>query len=333
MTTTLTRRTRTLVPIALAALAAVALVAMVLASAAPAVAQSQSLAVQQAPRPVPFAYVIARGDDGWKTPSDNSTWAEFNAVSLPGGCGVTDGTLNGFVYFKGSPLPSSNPNGMGGIDTIVRRTQKTVALAIGDTDRVNLLIKGLSLISTGPTSVSCASGSVSYDVSAHLSAYGQAVGFMDITRDDDDGGAFSSELFVTPKFYFYPTAGGPAIELDCGDPAVDCGIEEQLHFASSGTPWTLVGGPGGYDPGANGVNTVPPNTYFDSDGNGSLDTLAIGASNLTAGIDPNDWQTAARIRELEILMSPEHSGEPDEEEPDVEVEPHEEPTETTQHSF
>ncbi len=256
-------------------------------------------------------YKVEAGDDGWATPAGTSTKAFFDNVTVPGACGLNDGSLNGFVNLKGEPLPSNNPGAVGSTDTIVRRLSSTPYLAMNASATVGLQIQGLNLVSESPVSVSCPGADPTFDVRATLSESAQPIGSITFTRSHQDGGTFTSALKVIPKFTLSPTAGGSDIVLDCGQDSVDCGSEEQLDFASSGTPWTLAGGPGGWQPGDSNINTLPSGTKIDGNGNGVLDTVLIGTSNGFPGIDP-DLLIALLIKELELLA--EHEANPPEEE-------------------
>lgn len=245
-------------------------------------------ALAQAPVALPA------GDDGLQTAGpNNDTHTSLSGVVLPGGCGTGDATFSGSIDLKGVTLHRQLPN----IDTIVRRLTSTPPLYVGDSATVSIQILALRLNSKSAVTADCDDGTTrNFNISVYLSSFGQTLGSMDITRTGPDGGEFNSDLHVTPKYVFKPVGGGTNISVDCGvDP--NCGT---LDFASVGSKWTIVGGPGGFDPAAEGIQTVAAGVGLDTDGNGTIDAYTNGSSNFTAGFDSDFWIKAA-LFELQLL--------------------------------
>ena len=226
--------------------------------------------------------VYAAGDDGWQTPPPVKplvgTPADFSADPLgpdfffPG----SDPFL-GTIEFKGFPVQTNPPGQLREIDTIVRRLQDTPPMNIGDTAQVPVEIVALSLESCQPITVTTnGQDSEAWDVTAHLSVQvPQIPGQMTVTRSHPDGGTFSAQFLVRPRFVFTRIDDGLTVVLD---PA------PEIDLTSSGHAFTEPGGPGGFDPFTRNLTLFGAGIGVDGDGDGIFERTTIGSSNFVAGI-------------------------------------------------
>jgi len=235
--------------------------------------------------PVP-AVVIAAGDDGWQTPPPGPgvvSFLDFNVAPIPANFFyLGSAPLVGVVDLQGQPLTTTPPGILGSIDTIVRRTASTAPLLVGGNDVVPIQIVALDLVSVQPVLVTGINPPELWDVRVTLSGVApQGVGNMMINRTSPNGGTFDSVLPVQPKLTFTRPIPFAQQILDPAPPDA---------FQSLGSPWVIPFGPGGFDPGAAGIDALPPAVQVDADGDGItvglFDGLTVGETNLRGAVDP-----------------------------------------------
>ena len=243
----------------------------------------------------PSPVVILAGDDGMQTLPNGNSRVDFSTTPIPADFFFPGSDpFFGEILLTGSPIPTLPSGALGSKDTVVRRLADTVALGVGDSDTVPIQLVALHLVSLQPIVVS--SGSCEqWNVEVCLSSVAApAQGSATIHRNCADGGTMDTVLPVQTKLVFTSTGGGPSVTLD---PA------PSLQFQSTGLPWTLIGGPGGFDPVANGLSPTQPGIAVDGDRDGAMEDMTIGASNLqpswdgcvgpgpdpAIGTDPSDW--------------------------------------------
>jgi hypothetical protein len=224
--------------------------------------------------------VYQAGDDGWMTSGPIKPLIGTTAdVTLPADFFFPGSDpFNGTVTLHGAGLNTNPPGQLNSIDTIVRRLQDTPPMNIGDVANVPIQIEALNLVSCEPITVTTGGTEhESWHVSAHLSAtQPQPIGGMQITRHQPDGGTYSSDLPVIPRFVFtrIDDPGGVAVL----DPA------PLIDLSSADHPFVEPGGPGGFDPFTRGLDVIPPGVGVDGDGNGTHERVTIGNSNFYPGI-------------------------------------------------
>ncbi|MFQ5492142.1 MAG: thrombospondin type 3 repeat-containing protein, partial [Phycisphaerae bacterium] len=207
-------------------------------------------------------------DDLWTTPEGSSTSYSFLDTPIPAGFfGEGSEAFTGTVMLKGAPLAPA----LGPADTIIRRLEDKCPAEVGDSVTVEVQIVALSLVSVEPIMVTFDNGQdpLEFDVQVCLSELPQEMGSMTITLDEADCGTFDSDIPVTPKFTFINRNTGAGQFVDCGERGQLC---EQLGLMGNGNAWTLIDGPGGYDPDMNGVVRVTAGVMLDADCNGQADT-------------------------------------------------------------
>ena len=226
---------------------------------------------------------ITCGDDAWQTPLD-ATALDFSQAPLPAGF-FGPGSLAFAlpVNFFGVPF-STNPAGaLGSADTLVRRLNDTGPMAIGDTAYVGIEFIALHLESQPFTVDYAGGGTETWKLVAGLSQSSpQSAGVMAIHYSHADGGTFDSLLYAKLLLRFIRvTPPAAQITLDCGS-----GQCPELDFITIGASWTLVGGPGGFDPNSQSVDPLPPSVFVDVDADGVPDLFQTkGRSNFQGGFD------------------------------------------------
>ncbi|RME39427.1 MAG: hypothetical protein D6788_05475, partial [Planctomycetota bacterium] len=91
---------------------------------------------------------------------------------------------------------------------------------------------------------------------------------MTIFLEDEFGGTFDSRIPVLVKFIFTREADGATREIDCGDPDQPC---EALELIGQDNSWVVIGGPGEFDPEAEGIVMVPEGIQFDGNCDGEFE--------------------------------------------------------------
>jgi len=231
-------------------------------------------------RPLRAQIILPPGEDGWQTgvpQGEVQSTVDFGAFPIPGGFfGPGSDPFMGRVVLRGEPLRTSPPNALGSTDTIVRRLSHVNVPIGGSPQPVPIEIVALNLVSCQPITVTYNNGTnpEAWTVNVRLSNQPQQVGQMMISASHQDGGTFDSQLFVTPQFIFTPLSGGPSLGIPVG-PTIGLG--------SARATWTLVGGPGGFSPGAHGVDPLPPGVCVDVYGTGGCTYTTGGSSNFQVG--------------------------------------------------
>lgn len=237
---------------------------------------STPLVAQPAP-PQPVGVNIPAGDDGWMTPPDGGTSVDFSNDPIPAGFFGNNLAWNGTIAFQGVPL-ATNPAGVLGVtDTIVQRTARTGALAVGQSATVPIKFLALSLRAMQPITVTNADSTTEiWDVRAGLSGPNQTTGSMTISRDHSDGGTYGSTLHGDVQLVFTRLSPLPSITKT---------LVESMTFSAPGAQWTLVNGPGGFQPSQLQIEPLPGAVNLDVDGDGFPDNVfTIGRSNLQVGV-------------------------------------------------
>jgi len=214
-------------------------------------------------------------DDLWTTPPGSQTSYSFLDTPLPAGFfGAGSEPFSGTVALQGAAI---DPQRLGPADTIVRRMQDLCPDEVGESVTVAIEIVALSLVSVEPITVTFDDGRnpERWEVQVCLSSQPQQTGSITITLDEEDCGTFDSIVPVLPKFSFTRTADGRTESVDCGDPNQPC---EVLDLTGQDNGWTLIDGPGGYDPNDNGIVRTPPGVDVDADCNGETDNTTADPS-------------------------------------------------------
>ena len=228
----------------------------------------------------PAAVNIPAGDDAWMTPPDGGTFVDFVNDPIPAGFFNDSVAFAGKIAFQGVPLVTNPPGALGVADTVVQRTSRTGSLAVGQSAPVSIVFLALSLRAINPITVTNTDGSTElWDVRAGLTGAGQTVGSMTITRAHADGGTYDSTLHADVQLVF--TQISPAT----GEVRT---LVESMTFGAPGESWTLVNGPGGFQPGQLQIDPLPGGVELDVDGDGFLDgVFTIGRSNFQVGVKWN----------------------------------------------
>jgi hypothetical protein len=238
-----------------------------------------ALGVLASARPARAQVILPPGEDSWQTSPplgcDGST-ADFSASPIPAGFfGPGSDPFSGVIVLRGAPLSTNPPGALGATDTIIWRRQPANLPSLPSQATIPIEIVALSLVSCQPFTVTYYGGQKAEPWIATVRVCStQQQGFMTIALLHPDGGTFSSSLPVSPTFTFSPLNGGPSTSPVIGP---------TIQFSSSSTPWTLVGGPAGFNPAGHGVDPLPPGVCVDICGNGGCGYTTIGASNFRPG--------------------------------------------------
>lgn len=221
------------------------------------------------------AQKILAGDSGLTTPGGGRSQLDLSGFPIEQVFGARLES-NPVVSLKGESLGTG---ALDGIDTIVRRTT-SIDVSSGSGSGP-LRIVALRLVSESPVVI----GGKSYALRVFLSEFRSDVapGAATFNRVNADGGTFSSFFYVRPKLVFSNSAG--ATTIDCG--AVTCGDGSDLRMTAQGGSFTLSGIPGGMDPKAKGIKTLPAGLAVDGDGDGQPEVTTLASSNLFIGIIPS----------------------------------------------
>ena len=231
-----------------------------------------------------FPITVRQGDDSWVTPGDGSTSVTFNSPDLPplpaGFFGPGSLPYNGTVTFRGNPLGTNPPGALGNADTLVRRLVDATFFFFGDSDTVPIQIRGLSLVSQVPITVSFSSGGTQqWNVKLSLSTLApQPIGNMTITLQCNDGGRFTSTLPVLPRFIF--TRGAATRILDCGTGACNA-----TNLLSTNGCWQRLYPGSPFRAAVCNVSPLPPGVNVDGNCDMAFDYLTIGRRDFLAGFD------------------------------------------------
>ena len=236
------------------------------------------------PPPIGAAANLPGGDDAWQTPPDGQTTINFSNTPLPPGLfGPGSLPFAEVLAMHGVPFETDPPGALGAADTLVRRLSGTGDLEVGDSASVPIRFTALRLESN-PFTVQFADGhSESWKLSAGISQSApQSTGLMVIRREHADGGSFDSYLLA--KFVLRFQKMDPPVTfftLDCG--AGDC---PETDFITVGAKWTLIDGPGGFDPDDQFVDDLPAGIQVDVDADGIVDPfITLGKDDFQPGFD------------------------------------------------
>jgi hypothetical protein len=246
------------------------------------------------------ANYIEPGIDLWTTPPGHSFDDHFTATPIPPNFfGPGSDPFQGTICLQGDPL-LTNPAGLFGFtDCIIERNAPAMLPGVGSNDVVPIEIVALNLVSCNPITVTYPSSpSQLWDVRVVLSSnQPQQIGQMDIRRECCNGGTFTSNLPVTPKFIF-TEVGSPTNEriLDLG------GMMPPIMFQTSNGYWS-------YDiPAPFDLETSPGLVTVDHDLSPVLPDLVLPpSSKFTPGFrtlpcepsSPNDPYCGGKVLTLE----------------------------------
>jgi hypothetical protein len=145
--------------------------------------------------------VIFRGIDTFITPSDGTTVFRFGDNPIPAGflCATSE-AYSGTISFNGLPLVTSIPGQLGQSDTVVERLDDARFDAAGIA-QTRIRMRALSLVSQQPFATACGN----FWVYASLAGE-QRITVMQIYRQNENGGYFTSPLAVDAKLRFVPVS-------------------------------------------------------------------------------------------------------------------------------
>lgn len=231
-----------------------------------------------------FPITVRAGDDSWVTPA-GGTQVSFSSTNpdlppLPAGFfGPGSLSWSGRVSFQGKPLTTNPAGALGRADTLVQRQANAVFNGFG-TVTVPIQLQALSLVSTRPINVNFSDGHTEqWNVKLTLSTVAtQPSGSMAITLNCLDGGTFTSNLPVLPRFIF--TRGNQTRILDCGN-----GNCNATNLSSIDGCWQRIYRGSPFNAAACNVSPLPPNVQVDGDCNTVFDYTTIGRRDFLPGFD------------------------------------------------
>ena len=142
---------------------------------------------------------IPAGDDGFAVPagpSNNNNFFTFFVTPIPADFfWPGSDPFDGDVFFEGAT---------GGIDTVVRRLDPTIDLDPPiKMDTIDIELVALHLTSIDPITVIIPGPTLTqWDVEVELSVVPAPLGQMEITKTHPNGGTFSADFSVQPRFTF-----------------------------------------------------------------------------------------------------------------------------------
>ncbi len=140
---------------------------------------------------------VPPGTDYWKTISGQF---DFATNPIPANFfGPGSDPFIGPVQLEGNPL---NFGSFGDADTLVERLDEVDPPPFPAETTVDIEILALSLTSIAPIEVNESSGTSLWDVSVELDPTTPMLGQLEITKTDANGGTFSTQLQVQPRFTF-----------------------------------------------------------------------------------------------------------------------------------
>jgi hypothetical protein len=226
------------------------------------------------PGPTP----LFAGEDLWQTAGRDSSHLDFGGDPIPADFfGPGSEPFVGVVRLGGLPLEAQPGGTLQNTDTIVRRLQDTPPLDLGQQAQVPIELVALSLTSIEPIAVRYVTGECEAWMLTvcESKVASQPGGMKTIRKDCQDGGNWSSDLPVLPRLTF-TQLNGPGLRVI--DPA------PLRVFQVANATWSLVGGPGGFDPILAGQDHALAGTLVASCG-GPLLPLLFGSTNFNAGTD------------------------------------------------
>lgn len=190
---------------------------------------------------------IKKGLDRYETPD---LTADLDMPPIPAGFfDPSSEPFSGVVRFCGNP---QNPADEGSTDTVVRRIDPLnfgPSLPLQGT--VPIEIVSLNLVSCEPIIVNINGQPTQWDVKVTLSDIAPPLGSMTVTKTNDNGGTFTSQFNVVPKFTFTQVGGDgggdppPPPVLDGGGVRTGEGLigspEFFYQFLATDVPWVYPG--------------------------------------------------------------------------------------------
>jgi len=140
----------------------------------------------------------------------------------------------GQIQFQGVQLlPTTEcPSGLDNIDTIIQRMSDALLPTLGSSDVIPVEIVELNLTSCQPITVTYNGGMFpeDYAVDVTLSATATSPGTMNITKTHANGGTYSLDIVIKPRFTFTRISDSMVFILD--DPVI---YNDQVVAAN--VPW------------------------------------------------------------------------------------------------
>lgn len=199
--------------------------------------------------PIECTAPSAAGPGGCSPNSPIDPW-----VTLPGQChdfgaavpipadffGPGSDPFSGVACFEGDPLGPTAFGSFGNADTLIDRSADPFDrcdLPSGASRTVEIEIVALSLKSTAPITVTFPSSpSQTWNVTVDLSSVTPPLGSLTATKTHCNGGLYTSDLFVQPRFTFTEVGGtGGPLVLDTGKEG-----QAPIHLIqSTALPWAV----------------------------------------------------------------------------------------------
>lgn len=216
------------------------------------------------------------GDDGLSTTGGGSTTVDLSGYPIQDvfGAPVNGSTVVSLVGESLGPIDA-----LRGLDTIIRRPRDIVIDSTGHGSGP-ILVAALRLVSEKGVSI----GSDTYTLRVFLSDFSSTVapGTLSVTFANGDGGTFNSSFNVRPKLVFTSQSNGSSTVIDCG--AVTCGDGKDIVISATNIPFARSGGPGNFQPAAQGVKLLSAGLQVDSNGDGRPDLTTLASSNFFVGV-------------------------------------------------
>lgn len=201
--------------------------------------------------------VIPNGIDLWLTTSDGSTHVDFKNNPIPAGffCANSD-PFTGRIGFKGVPVATNTPGGLGQTDTIVQRLDDAAFNKRG-VAVTRIQMRALNMVSIAPVKTSCGLFLAKVSLAGE-----QPITRMRIIRENEQGGRFEAPIWVNAKITFVPVTGRATEELE---------LYKEIRFPPlANQRWASTPGPAAIQKA--GFVTV------DTDGDGVTDTFLPGTT-------------------------------------------------------
>jgi hypothetical protein len=185
------------------------------------------------PSPVVGQDVVPAGFDLFETEPNNTQFNFRQEFTIPGeffdlGCQP----FTGDVSFKGVPI------GVGTTDTVVQRQMDAnLPPPFPSSATIPIELVQVSLTSTQPISVVCEMGPQIWDVEVSVSPSQPSTGSITITKENPEGGTFSSTLAVLPIFTFTRHTDLMQRFFDVGAIALPPEIRMKITLVSTGSSW------------------------------------------------------------------------------------------------
>jgi len=206
------------------------------------------------------------------------------------------------IQFQGEDLKTANWNIIPA-DTLVER-QMDANIQCGESAQIDIELVALDLVSTTPIIVPFDGNTRTelWNVRACVSLANPSLGTMTINHDCLDGGTFSSQLQVIPRFVFTRISDGATETWDDGTILKD--------FSADGF-WV-------HDPMQLRAVRIPTGTVVDGDCDGSFETTLQGTTNFFPGIRPDPCMTCMPVTDVTKTLEPTPHETPDDDTHQVE---------------